>query len=288
MKLDRPQIETWDKVSEFYSMDIPPHEENISNEILDVMKKYGITKSDTFIELGSGSGHISGIFNKHGHKVTLLDFSKVALEKSREFFNKHNFNGEFIEGDIFNLPDLKKTFDISWNYGVMEHFDDEALYKALLSIRKATNKYFVIVLPNPESFTYLLHRLKIMKSGYWIYGTEYLRTDYKEFLKQTGFELVAKEFICKDLTLGMIDVLGKNKELSDNYTELLNAGLMDNSKSLVCYVAKVTDIPADSKVPFGDTRKTTEIFDAIAGFSESIYIPKISFRTKVRKLLKRY
>jgi len=61
---------------------------------------------------------------KQGYEVTVLDITENALKTARSNFIKNKTNGEFVKADIFKMPFESETFDIVWNQGVIEHFDD--------------------------------------------------------------------------------------------------------------------------------------------------------------------
>lgn len=191
-----PKIETWDEVAETYEIEISNEEKSLAEDIYKIIIELDLKKEAKLIEIGCGSGHLSAILAQKGYDVTLLDFSEVALEKSKECFKNLKLQGKFINANLFELHNIiRGNYDLVWNSGVMEHFDDENLEKALRSIINIRSKYYLFSVPNAEALPYLLMRYKSVSTGDWIWGKEFLRTDYENFIKNIGYELYRTYYI---------------------------------------------------------------------------------------------
>lgn len=70
------------------------------------------------IELGCGTGYVSGWMNRRGARVTAIDISKEQLATARRIAEQHNADITFIEGNAekTGLPDASFDFAIS-EYG---------------------------------------------------------------------------------------------------------------------------------------------------------------------------
>ena len=235
---DKSTVELWNKVAESYNLEISETEEKLAIEIKDILNGLGINRQCSLIELGCGSGKLSAVLSRE-FDVTLLDISDKALEKSQQLFKKYGLKGEFIKGDLIDL-NIEKQYDVMWNSGVMEHFNETDLLKAFQSMGKFQSKYYIFIVPNPLSIPYLMFRYKLMSKGDWIYGKEYLRFNYVEILKDAGFMIVDQCFIGKQMTkdqlryaLDSLDALNKFENILDQ--ELLNK----DNYCLTAYVAKL-------------------------------------------------
>lgn len=216
------KVETWDKVAETYKSEIDDIDIEISDYILNFFNENKLNSTNSIIELGCGSGHISLKIKESGiENVSLLDFSNVALEKAKLIFNKNKAN--FINGDLLKL-NFKDKYDVCWNSGVLEHFNDEEIELILKNIYNITNKYFICIVPNPKSLIYLLMRRNRMVNGTWDFGIEYLRTNYKCFIENAGFKIkkidyLGKEFskyFLREVFLDKYDLLGIDDLLIDD------------------------------------------------------------------------
>ena len=265
-----PNPETWDKIAESYNMDIDCHETELVEEIKKILLSLNIKGGSSLLELGSGSGHLSGLLSGHGYNVTLLDFSKKAIEKSEQFFRRHHFSGNFVLGDLTRLSSAIGNYDVMWNSGVMEHFNDSSLERVLESIRNTGVKYFIFLVPNPLSLPYLMFRYKLISEGKWVYGIEYLRTDYDVFLAKAGFRLLEQRFLGWNYTYNLLEYALSAKEptqifrtlVENNYVPVYNAYLT----AYISILDNQSNHPdnADLKNYKGITEKVTEEFDNLA------------------------
>jgi 2-polyprenyl-3-methyl-5-hydroxy-6-metoxy-1,4-benzoquinol methylase len=276
---NQPLPEIWDLVSESYSLEIRKDEEELADEIFNIFQLLKIKTDANLVEVGSGSGHLSGLLARRGFNVTLLDFSPKAIEKSKEFFKTHSFEGQFINRDLYELEYTDSNYDVVWNSGVMEHFNDVELLNAFKSIRKITKNYFVFLVPNPKSIPYLLFRYKLVKDGSWSYGKEYLRENYEEILNMAGFKIIDKKYLGLQYSKAHMEIIFEKNKGVKEFEELVNCGLIpEESAYLIAYIA----IPenAEIDIPVGVTKiteKNTNLFDYTAkinGLIESLEVKK--------------
>lgn len=237
IKSSRPKINTWDTVANTYDNKLSKGSKEIAGFLSHQFKTNHITHQDTILELGSGSGHISAQLAQKKYQVNLLDFSQNALEKSKFLFNKYKLKANFIEEDIFNLDKLNQKFDVIWNSGVMEHFDDKNLKIVFKKIYKKTNKLFIFLVPNPQSLVYLLWRYKLTKEKKWIYGEEHLRKNYDTILNESGFKKVLSTYLGWNFTKDHLKILFENSISSKYLCEMINSkNIPLNEAYLVAYI----------------------------------------------------
>jgi len=111
------------------------------------------------IELGCGGGMMSSRLAKEGYKVSVLDISQNALNVTQKNFDKINAKGTFIKADLFSMGLKKESYDIVWNQGVIEHFDDiKGSVKAMNDMVKK-NGYLVIFVPAHNSPLHLIYNV---------------------------------------------------------------------------------------------------------------------------------
>jgi len=79
-----------------------------------------------------------------------------------------------VQGDLFRLPFRAETFDLVYNSGVIEHFDDEKLEEALRAMARVTRPggRVLAVVPNAACLWYRLAKAWLMKRGRWRFGFE--------------------------------------------------------------------------------------------------------------------
>ncbi len=261
--LTNPNPEIWDKVAMAYSNQIDDPEVEIASELVSLFKQLHIPDDAKILELGCGSGHLSGLLSKEGYTVSLLDFSEQALEKAKGFFETHKMQGQFIKQDLFHLS-IREDYDVLWNSGVMEHFNDTELLKLLKTIGTKTKKYFIFMVPNPDSLPYLLFRYHLISENQWEYGKEYLRKDYKWFLEEAGFNLVQEGYIGAKLTKYLFTVGNNQGNYETYFNEMSDNNLLpEKEKYLKVYVATVNnkEVEKEQKEALLKTEKFTDKFD---------------------------
>jgi 2-polyprenyl-3-methyl-5-hydroxy-6-metoxy-1,4-benzoquinol methylase len=111
------------------------------------------------LEPGCGSGIMSARLAKQGYDVTVMDFSKNALKTAEENFLKIGAKGKFVEGDIFKMPFKKESFDVVWNQGVIEHFDDVPLVVKKMNDLIKKKGCLVLYVPAHNSPLHIVYRI---------------------------------------------------------------------------------------------------------------------------------
>jgi SAM-dependent methyltransferase len=81
---------------------------------------------------------------------------------------------DLVQADLFRLPFAHGTFDLVYNSGVIEHFDDERLEAALRSMTAAARpgRQVLAVVPNAACLWYRWAKTWLIKRGRWRFGHE--------------------------------------------------------------------------------------------------------------------
>jgi 2-polyprenyl-3-methyl-5-hydroxy-6-metoxy-1,4-benzoquinol methylase len=153
-----------------------------------ILNQFGSFKGLKTIEIGAGSGTNSLLFAMRGADVTVLDFSKKALERSKTFFGRRGIKVNTILCDALNLDkNLFKKYDVSMSFGVVEHFEGENRTKVNLAHFKVLKKngLALICLPNSANLPYMIWKFLSQATGKWKWGTEipFSRKELREFIK---------------------------------------------------------------------------------------------------------
>ncbi len=134
------------------------------------------------IEIGSGTGTISGLMQLRGADVTLIDYSKRALERAELFFSRNGMEVKCVQVDALNLPnELFNQYDISISLGLTEHFKKGnrlAINKAHFDVLKTGGVTFISV-PNKYNPPYRIFKFLAEISGKWSVGEEYPYSRYE-------------------------------------------------------------------------------------------------------------
>lgn len=148
----------------------------LSEVIFQVLKReFGDFFCKDIIEAGSGTGRISLRLGGLGAKVTLLDYSKEALNNSMRSFKSNNLSAEFIQADIFNIKSCKKNYNLVWNAGVLEHYPYRQQAVILDSLIRICKRPGTVITFNPysKSIVYNLGKKALIKLNRWPFGKEY-------------------------------------------------------------------------------------------------------------------
>lgn len=273
--------ETWNKVAETYKIELEDGDFQLADDIEKELICHGLKPGDSLIEMGCGSGHLSCCLAKKGYKVTLVDFSPVALEKARLIFEKYGVEGEFILGDLLNLDESLSVYDFAWNSGVMEHFGDKEIITLMKNVGKCARKGVLYLVPNSNSVAYLLMRARLIADNEWIYGEEYLRRDYDNILRILGYKYIKKTFI-PTVAISAYQMWKAEKEqgiVSELYRKLAEEGMLPEQESyLVSYYASDIEDVIQQESYSGLTVQDTRIFDMICkGFGYVEQIKQLNF-----------
>ncbi|MFZ5942982.1 MAG: class I SAM-dependent methyltransferase [Bacillota bacterium] len=131
-------------------------------------------KEKTIIEAGSGTGRISLRMASEGASVILVDYSEKALINAKDLFSKINEKGQFVLADIMKMPFDDETADITWNAGVLEHFNFSEQVKSLEEMKRVTRKDGLVISLNPNArcLPYRIGKYIAEETGKWPYGIE--------------------------------------------------------------------------------------------------------------------
>lgn len=101
-----------------------------------ILKQF-IKKKDKILEFGSSTGHISYRLAKEGYTVTLLDIRRKPIEIAKNIFKEKNIRANLICADIFDWTD---EYDIVWNSGLIQCYNDRNKVKLIKKLASITNK----------------------------------------------------------------------------------------------------------------------------------------------------
>lgn len=127
------------------------------------------------IEIGVGAGTISAAFARNGARVTVLDYSKEALEVNAALFESFGLKQESLLADALNLPaSLLGRFDVAMSFGLAEHFeagDRTRIIKAHFDLIRPGGLVSIAV-PNRHCWPYRIWKARREMIGKWHFGME--------------------------------------------------------------------------------------------------------------------
>ncbi|MCX7046442.1 MAG: class I SAM-dependent methyltransferase [Candidatus Sumerlaeota bacterium] len=179
--------EYWDSKASEYAADEasmwPNRHLNVlyHRELLEAIRAYvPASRNVRVLDLGCGTGRLSGYFADQGLKVKALDFSRKAIEIARK-----RLGGKGISFEVCSLFDIqnKQEFELIFTWGVLTFAckDAEALKLGLAKLYTALKPGGKMLLLEPVHRGFL-HRVLNMNV-----------LEFKRIVTQTGFELLATE-----------------------------------------------------------------------------------------------
>lgn len=104
------------------------------------------------LEVGCGSARLSCFLASYGYKNTCLDYSKSALEVAKNNFILTNNNGNFVLGDVKNLPFKDDSYDVVISTGLLEHFrNPQIVVDEMVRVLKPEGLFFSDIVPKKFS-----------------------------------------------------------------------------------------------------------------------------------------
>ena len=155
-------------------------------------------------ELGVTSLLLADKFDK-----TLLDLNPLAIELTKKAHMKLEKKAQFIVANMFKMPIKDKEFDIVFNAGVIEHFNQAermSAFKEYSRIMK-DNGIMYIAFPNHYSFPYRL-AYKIRKLLHkWPYPDEYKIYDLKVEIQGANLILEERMVLSKSSVMNWLNFI---------------------------------------------------------------------------------
>jgi len=131
-------------------------------------------KGKRVLEFGSGTGINTLIMALRGAKVTLIDYSKHALDLARKNLDRLGIDAELVHQDVFKF-DEENRYDLVHSEGLVEHFLSPKRQEIVDIHARATKKggKVLIIVPHIKNPPYRVGKKLAGAIGCWIYGNEY-------------------------------------------------------------------------------------------------------------------
>jgi len=196
------------------------HIKNISIE--DVIKQYtypsifqdelatlinaSLVENSKIIEVGCELGVTSMLLSEKFNK-TLLDLNPAAIDLTKEAHAKLKKNADFFIANMFDMPFKDKQYDIVFNAGVIEHFNEEERKKALKEYKRILKDEGVmyIAFPNHYSAPYRISYKIRMLLNKWPYPEEFKIFDLINEIKSNDLILEKRMTLSKKSLMTWLD-----------------------------------------------------------------------------------
>ena len=116
--------------------------------LCELMKNPDFNQGKRVLEVGCGRGSLSCYFSNAGYDCMLLDISEGAIDIAQEIFKTNSLKATFKVGDVNTLPFEKKSFDVVFSIGLLEHLEDiEAPIKEQIRVLDDGGLFFGYIVP---------------------------------------------------------------------------------------------------------------------------------------------
>lgn len=198
---EKGQATVWDNLWDNYSkvdiISLMNEQSGITlrSEFISLLNKFFVLKNSKILEVGCGSGQTLVELSFRQAKCMGIDISDKSVKLASEISKKFNTNNcNFQVGDGFNLSFKKKSFDLVYNLGVIEHFSDSDIIKMLKEMGRV-GKYVVLGVPFSKSKIYKLTKEFCQSNNTWEYGFERDFESLKCLVEKAGLKLLHEEVI---------------------------------------------------------------------------------------------
>jgi len=106
------------------------------------------------LDLGCGAGIDSAEFARNGASVVSVDFTRIAVESTRNLLKEAGLPGRVRQADATSLPFKNDTFDCVYSFGVLHHIPD--IEKAISEIKRVLKPggQIMVMLYHEDSLLY--------------------------------------------------------------------------------------------------------------------------------------
>jgi SAM-dependent methyltransferase len=116
--------------------------------IAQLKERIGALDGIEVLEVGSGSGLASILLAQCGCKAHALDHWPASGEYISLLEREYKVKVQFTRGDAQYLPFEDESFDIVFNFGVLEHYSPEVQLRILSEMTRTTKKWIFVAIPN--------------------------------------------------------------------------------------------------------------------------------------------
>ena len=208
---------------------------SIVSRIVDFMREHyfckipiyhmGNIKNKLILEPGCGTSETLVRIARQSKKVVGFDISKESLEVSRLNFKKHKVpknKYELVLGDMHKMKFKDNSFDIVFNAGVMEHFDDDKInnvpLKEMVRVTKKGGQVVFLVpcVYSPYYLWYLvsripgLHRIFPGEENHRFYTFKIMKEQFEGLKQEYNLNVKCKMRLCwRTMFLYMVGIIEK-------------------------------------------------------------------------------
>jgi len=185
----------WENCKNIDSVSIMNNPSGISlrSEFAGLLMKYFNLKNKYILEVGTGTGQDCIELALRGANCVGIDKSSGSIKLAKRVAGDYQINNcIFEEKDIYDFN--KSNFDIVFNMGVLEHFDDSGIVNMLRKMGEL-GKYVIVGVPYSGSDIYKLSKSYSQEKKTWEYEIERDFWSFKKYFEKAGMSLLHEQVI---------------------------------------------------------------------------------------------
>lgn len=170
---DENVSQVWDQVASAYKeIDVRSVDYQASVNVL--LEYCGNPSGKSFCEVGCGSGVVSALLARLGGEITLVDIAPEALSFAGEYFARQELTARLCQNNALEMDFPDSTFDVVWNFGVVEHFYDSGKIKLLAEMWRVVKPggLLFVTAPNRWDIPFMIYKRFALWRNIWPYGYE--------------------------------------------------------------------------------------------------------------------
>ena len=118
-----------------------------NKSFLAIVERYGEKTKKLVMESGIGTSFFLVYLNKKGFECAGIDKEKGIIEFGKFIAKKFKVKIHFYLQDLMKTNFAEKTFGVSFNLGVMEHFLDKEIIRAIREQTRIAD-YYIFAIPS--------------------------------------------------------------------------------------------------------------------------------------------
>ncbi len=144
-------------------------------------------EGEKVLEIGCGSGETSLVLSQNRRVAYAIDYSDASINLLKKLVEKTGFQVEsYCIDAVKTLPFSEREFDVVFQAGLLEHFDQQDRIDMLLNWKKVCKK-MISMIPNAHCLAYRIGKDLDEKNGTWKYGLEMPQASLREEFQKAGF-----------------------------------------------------------------------------------------------------
>jgi ubiquinone/menaquinone biosynthesis C-methylase UbiE len=155
-----------------------------------------------------------------GLRVTLLDKSEQCIKNLKRALRSVKGRCEIVHGSILDIPYPDRSFDLVWNEGVLEHFNEADYHQSLREMVRVTQRFVLIDVPNANCRPYVLVKEWLEAHDRWSWGYEQPRASLRQDLADIDVRVLSEQSIGGKKTIMNYLEMIPNEHRQDILTQL--------------------------------------------------------------------